>query len=207
MSHYHTEVVIPPTDDIEGAIDKLMAPFNEQCDEEDGDRRHAFWDWFVIGGRWSGEKMVARLGEDKLTEFHKKLAEMKLTVSGVVAGKETISPPEQIPAVDALWREHFPGAGDVCPLFDHYKGGNVDVCTVADLPERLNAFRVIVANAEGYATFMLAKEIWNGVTWQDSAFDGLIKPVTDLFQKGENWPYTQAKVTPDWLVVTVDYHS
>jgi len=43
--HYHAEVWIPHTEDIESQVAKAMEP-----DEEHG----GFWDWYQVGGRWKG---------------------------------------------------------------------------------------------------------------------------------------------------------
>lgn len=48
--HYHCEIWFPTRAEIKSAIDKVMAPY---CEE--GSSKRAFWDWYVIGGRWAGE--------------------------------------------------------------------------------------------------------------------------------------------------------
>jgi hypothetical protein len=62
--HFLTIVVLPPghTDDIEESVTKMLAPFDENLDiesyVEDGEtywrNPQSFWDWWSIGGRWSG---------------------------------------------------------------------------------------------------------------------------------------------------------
>ncbi|MBU6231370.1 hypothetical protein KGP36_01775 [Patescibacteria group bacterium] len=47
MSHFFTAVIIPPTGDPEKHVNKLLA-----AHEEDENGGH--WDWFQIGGRWTG---------------------------------------------------------------------------------------------------------------------------------------------------------
>lgn len=71
--HFLTIVALPPgyptdPDSIEAGVARLMAPYNEEenCTtwvppgEIDGDEGYwtneqSFWDWYQIGGRWSGE--------------------------------------------------------------------------------------------------------------------------------------------------------
>lgn len=53
--HFHLEVIMPPTTNVEGALEKIMAQF----DENNEDASHAFWDWYVIGGRFFWRKANA----------------------------------------------------------------------------------------------------------------------------------------------------
>src|SRR5262245_27782076 len=107
--HYHLEVILPPVDNVEQAIGQILEPFDENGKDEDGHRNsHAFWDWYVVGGRWAGAKLQAMLDPKKLEEFNAELTKRKVTVSGIQAGKQELSPASQIPMVDALWNEFFP---------------------------------------------------------------------------------------------------
>ncbi len=214
--HYHLEIIMPPTDDVEGAVKMIMEPFDENgSEDEDHDTKHAFWDWYVIGGRWAGAKMLDKFGREKLSDFHKMLSEKKITVSGVQAGKPTLQPAEQIATVDAMWREAFPDSGfDVCPLFDHYKDDVGDVMKLGELPATLCS-HVIIAGP-GYscpieAHYMVSDAIWNGVTHVATAWNGTIEAALAEWDKKldsyrEEWRITHTP-SPDWLVVTVDYHS
>ena len=50
MSHYYAIAVLPPTTaDIEGEVARMMEPHRESDDLSTG-----WWDWFQIGGRWTG---------------------------------------------------------------------------------------------------------------------------------------------------------
>lgn len=56
MSHYFVGVVIPKSTefaDLEATLEPILAPFEESYDE-DTERHHGFWDWWSIGGRWTG---------------------------------------------------------------------------------------------------------------------------------------------------------
>lgn len=48
--HFCALVVIPPEGDVEQAVTEAMAPY----DEADESASIAFWDWWQIGGRWTG---------------------------------------------------------------------------------------------------------------------------------------------------------
>jgi hypothetical protein len=227
--HYHCEIVIPPTTDIEAAVTSVMKQFDEN-DEEN--RRAAFWDWWVIGGRWAGHKLLAQYDQAKLDEFHEWLQAEKVTVSGLQCGKQELKPATQEAKVDAKWNEMFPSAEFLpCPLFAHSndsygKGlsGTLpnDVSRLGDVPPTLKCSRVIFAKP-GYASdtkdwtgpleaeFMLCESQWNGcnhmkVDWDETFGSALEQYREQLKNRSDEYA---AKVNPasDWLVVTVDYHS
>jgi len=50
--HYHLEIILPPTANVEAAVEEIMEPFKEQEEE----RRYSFFDWYYMGGRWSTVK-------------------------------------------------------------------------------------------------------------------------------------------------------
>lgn len=216
--HYHLEIITPPTDDVKAAIEQILAPFDENLDRGDEDANgHPFWDWWVIGGRWSGSKMNHALGKEAMDAFEAGLAERKITVAGFRAGKPTLAPPEQAELVNRLWNEAFPEAPvKVCPLFDNYTGDVGDVMTVADAPPSLPCSHLIIAGP-GYragtleAQTMLMEEIWNGVTHQATTWDGTLGGGLAEHTKRHasyraEWLANHTP-GPDWLVVTVDYHS
>lgn len=217
MSHYHMEIVMPPTKDIRGAVTRLMKNFDE--DNEDG--YPGFWDFWVIGGRWSGTKIEAAIGDERLKAFNEKLSAKKITVSGVVCGKEELSPASQIAVVDELWSKEFPEFAGPCPLFQHYNDQYdrkkqilpVDVCTVAAMPHSLSCHTLMISgpDEDDDARELFHKSIWNGATFQDTTFNGNVKEALEADLKkiqGYAKEYAEkATVKGDWLVVTVDYHS
>ena len=222
--HAIVEIIMPPTGDVEGAIEKIMAGYDENGgDEENGPSKHAFWDFYVIGGRFAGAKLKSSLGNEKISKFYKVLRDAKVTVSGFTAGKQELQPASQIPAVDAMWREFFPDSGiDVCPLFKHsndqYDSGSLlvgDICTLAELPPEHKAERVLFGgwNDDGELTakYMLSDTMWNCTNHQKTAWDGVIMSAVNEYTAsldGYKKEYKE-KNSPkhDWLVVTVDYHS
>lgn len=221
--HYHLEIILPPTDDVEAAIKQIMAPFDEDPEDPEDRGGSSFWDFYVIGGRWAGEHMKADLDPKKLDEFYEELTKRKVTVSGLTAGKQELQPADQIPMVDALWQEFFPDAGfPACPIFRHYndqyKNTLDDVCNLSEIPDSLAAGRLIIAGP-GYsddggfrANYMLQDEFWNGCNHIKTGWDGNVKGGVAEFEKWAKDRYTeeaQRKYIPtdDWLVATVDYHS
>lgn len=210
---------MPPTDDIEGAVKEIMKDYSEDSEET----RFGFWDWYVIGGRFAGNKFLARFDQSRLDSFYEVLKAEKVTVSSLTAGKQSLKPESQIPKVDALWNTHFPESNGLpCPLFDHsndqYKSDSLlpdDVCRLADLPKDLTAERVMVANrwykGEWGVTEMYARSLWNGVTHQDTSFDGKVATAVELVKervsRGSDEYRDGCTPQDNWLVVTVDYHS
>jgi hypothetical protein len=233
--HHHLEIVMPPTNDIEAAVKLIMAPFDENtdADADEGSDRHAFWDFYVIGGRWAGHKLLAHYDKAQLDKFYEWLNDTGITVSGVQCGKQELSPASQIPIVDAKWNEMFPSSSPVpCPLFAHSNdqyGHNGlddtlpgDVMLLGSVPKGLTCSRVIVAGPSfNSATntwdgpirpvFMLCDSQWNGVNHMDIKWDGTLASAIDECRgKLSGYrPEFAAKVSPqdNWLAVTVDYHS
>jgi hypothetical protein len=225
--HAIAEVVIPPTGDVRVAVGQVMDYFRGDPDEEGGERPSAdWWDFWVVGGRFSGHKIETRIGREKLAAFHNLLNERKVTVSGLRCGKPDLSPATQIPEIDALWRQWFPGMGDKCLLFNHarsqYGDDGIapdDVCTVAEIPDGLTCERLILAKPHWddptrlEAGEMLVTEFWNRCTHQKTDFGGdvkeglrsMVERINRVYRPGyfeETYPGFDR-----WRVVTVDYHN
>lgn len=225
--HSHCEIIMPKTKNIGAAIDSILEPFSENKNYSD----NSFWDFYVIGGRFAGQKEMCNYDSNKLDDFYKALNEKKITVTGLQCGKQTINPPEQIPEVDKLWNEFFPtenGEIVACPIFSHsndqYDSDDLiscDICRVEEIPPKLFAARVIIAaptimepkykENKIEAVFMTCQNIWNGVNFEDTGWDGNVLTALETHKKKITHykeEYKQ-KITPqpDWLCVTVDYHS
>ena len=64
--HYHLEIIMPPTKDVEEAVRQVLEEYSESWTDEDGNpSSRAFYDYYVIGGRYSGEKLQAGLDQSK----------------------------------------------------------------------------------------------------------------------------------------------
>jgi hypothetical protein len=214
--HYQLEIIMPSVDDVDASVTEILRQFDENAGGEDISR-HAFWDYWAIGGRWSGNKLRAILGEDRIAAFREVLHERRITVSAVTFGKQTLQPASQAELVNRLWNDAFPDSPvKICPLFDNYKVPFGDIMTLKDCPRTLECSHVIIAgpryDGSGLeAKFMLERSLWNGVTHQDTKWDGILATaLEDWAKRMEGYkPDYAEKVTPtaDWLVVTVDYHS
>lgn len=223
--HYHCEVVMPPTDDVEGAVREIMKDFDESNEEG----YHTFYDFLVIGGRYSGTKLMAKYEKKKIDEFFEWMKAEKVTVSGLQFGKQELAPASQIPKVDDKWNEMFPSEIPIpCPIFlhsnDQFKSDSIlpgDIEKLKDIGD-VKCERIIIAGPSFDSkteentgppepTFMYSTEEWNGKTWMKTDWDGKIKTALEMFkEEKKNWKDSYvALITPkdDWLVVTVDYHS
>lgn len=219
--HSHCEIIVPSNADIEAAVSSIMGPFYEG----DEDSTNGFWDFYSIGGRWSGAKLMAQYDDAKIDEFRKWCSEEGITVSRVQFGKQELSPASQIPKVDAKWNEMFPppdGKPIPCPIFKH-SGERLpgDVLPLGDVGN-VQCERVIFAGPSWdrdskahagplEATFMLVRSDWNGVNHMPVAWDGTIESARRAFvDKLRNYKDEyREQITPrdDWLAVTIDYHS
>lgn len=224
--HYHCEIILPPSaaEEVENVVRQVLAPFDEEPDE-DGYRHtsSAFWDYWTIGGRWSGTHVQQRHSPERMEAFYAALRERKVTVSGLQFGKQELQPASQIPEVDALWHEMFPDSGlEHCPLFHHSSPKNRgtlpgDVCRVDELGEFSTASRLIFVGPhwkdEGkyVPKEMLQSSFWNGVSHIDSTWDGKVASGIEWMNgklKGCRPEHAEKnRVADDWLAVTVDYHS
>lgn len=231
--HHHCEIVIPPTMDISAAITSIMKPYCEHSDDDkQSDRKHAFWDFWVVGGRWAGNKLMAKYDPAKIDAFYEWLKAEKITISGVQFGKQELSPTSQIPKVDAKWNEMFPSAQFMpCPIFRHSNNqhgdglsGSLpgDVQRLSDVPERVTCSHVIFAGPSWEsdtqkrtgplaATFMLTETAWNGCNHMRVDWDGTFRSALAKYRENLEHYTEEYKVLvnpkDDWLVVTVDYHS
>jgi hypothetical protein len=203
-----------------------MAPFNKH--EHAGN--HSFWDYYRIGGRWAGQHMLSHYPAERIDAFSNWLTEQNVTDSGFMAGNQELMPEDQIPKVDAKWNEMFPqsnGKFIPCPLFKH--GGDaidLDVCRLGEIGPELTCARFIVAGPgwknrqEGCtgsmeAKFMMSDEIWNGINYEQTIWDGSINHGIKLmteepYIKGalfgleaENFEF----LPDDFWIATIDYHS
>jgi len=214
--HYHLELVMPPAGDIKAAVSRIMSPFYEGNESEDASG-HPFFDYWVIGGRYSGSKIEARIGTEKLDAFNAELKRRKITVSGIVFGKEELSPSSQIAEVDALWCEMFPESGiTVAPMFRHAKDLPLDICKLTDVPSGLLAYRVIIAaptyDGKGIeAVSMFSQDLWNGCNYEKTTWDAKFSTALSMhIERSQNYADGHKELvtpTPDWLAITIDYHS
>lgn len=225
--HCVCEIVIPPpplscapeerSEHIVRSVGCVMERF---CREDSPD---AFCDFYVIGGRFAGNKLLASCDPQKLEAFYSWMETESITVSSFIAGKEHLDPPSQQAKVDAKWNELFPSDPPVaCPIFAHsnypFAAGIAsalpgDVMPVADVSPAHTCRRMILA-APSYnnetqdhdgplaAIFTLKHGGVSGhPTW-----DGTLLGALELYRQSCTQPVAKQTPTAEWLTVTVDYH-
>jgi hypothetical protein len=213
--HEHLEIIMPPTDDVEASVSQIMAPFGEEAKGEEASSQK-FCDYWEIGGRWSGNKILSTFSPDQIGTFYQRLKDAKITVSSLQFGKQTLQPASQAETVNRLWRETFPDAViKECPLFDNYQGADGDIMPLRDIPPELKCTHVIIAgpryDGNGFeAAYMVRDSLWNGVTHQKTTWSGTVAGALAEWKERltDYRPEWAAEHTPkeDWIVVTVDYH-
>ena len=220
--HFPLEIIMPPceTEKINKCVEEVMAPFDENNKSEEAST-FRFWDWYEIGGRYSGNKIITSLSDEKIEDFYKKLKILNVTVSGARFGKNSLDPISQIPLVDELWRDMFPESGlEVCPLFSHSgKSLQGDISLLKDISPKSSAYAVLIADHSRWGdqslrpVYLIHKEMWNGVSfirtdWDSSILSAVKKyedKINERDKTGESWKRKGPK--GDWFVITVDYHS
>lgn len=229
--HYHLEIITPPLRELETLemrVDTILSKWRESYsiqDEEDEDESHrykyGFYDWYVIGGRYSGEKIIQALDQEKLKLFYEELSQKNFTVSGVVAGKQRLMPESQEAIVDALWWEYFPELKDKpCLVFAHsnnqYDSKDrhySDEMTLAEFnTTMIGGSRVMIApHEDGDVEYMITKDEWNGanhvrIDWDGKIWSALTQYDERLTRYNEEHR-EKLRTKPDWLCITVDYHN
>jgi len=206
--HKSLVVLMPKVENVEETLKQVLNPFDESNEEG----RHPFFDWYVIGGRFSGELLTSGLD---LKPFYEELQDNKIKVNGFVSGKEEIIP-EHIKLCDEIWQKHFPDHKcKKCPLFKHgsvdqYKHNNKypDVFDFKDIDEGLTSYMVLFAD-KGYnglieAKFMLSIDHWNGCNIEKTDWNGNIKEAVERFKKDSG--YTE-NYFDNCIGVVVDVHD
>lgn len=223
--HHNLTLILPPMelDRVEAAVAAILKPFDENhSDPEyyggDGRNKHAFWDWYVIGGRYSTRLIQSKLDPQKLEEFSKQVEAMKVRVSPVVVGNEKLVEQADADAIDNLWNTMFPESGlTKCPFFEHglsqyHNTIDRDTMPLGEVPVSYKSYGVMIANRAGTeAEFLVQHSQYNGVCYIDTAWDQTLGDALRLYADKiqhykDEW---RAANTPtnDWLVVTVDYHN
>lgn len=244
MSHYHMELILPPQPDREAvrkASHQILLPFREEQDPLPEDEYHEiyeghrFWDWYVIGGRWTRDHIVARLDETKLQDFWDNFAEAGMEGPGFqMPGSHPQLTPESVLRAHELWADFFPN--DECPFWqkDGRRPGEAcdhksDICTVGELGENAGAYRLLIATLDGHlkykAAHLISTSFWNSVSWQDAKWEGDVHQAIgdyngtrqaeidrrrDKDGVADEWSLKYgipSLVGDDWHAVTVDYHS
>lgn len=227
--HSHLELIIPPVEDIPSFVDKLLDPFYLDAAwgwriSDEGlppEREDAFLDGFKIGGRFFQSKLLGNVDRHRLAHFIVQLDKLELpfTVKKFKnIDMDCLTNERDKEVADSLWKEFFPNSLiKKCPFFDYshpyytekdYSGFPPGVVLRLDqISDGMRAARVMIANPINVKSPISQKEYfihtcsgehpsalpeskyWDGTILSALKFCDYIIP------------------QPDWLVITIDYHS
>lgn len=180
--HFFAAVVIPSADrDVAGAVEAALAPY---C-QYDGENHDGWWDWFQLGGRWTGTWDETY---DPATD------PANVEVCDLCAGTGTR--PDGAELFGAEWVASTNGCNGC-----HGEGTRLkwptdwatcagDVITVREALSRELAMPYTVVTPEG---------AWHRETWDGEGFTD-VPEFHRLFREA-------LSDYPDGLVAVVDYHS
>lgn len=182
--HYLAFVAVPRGVDVESAIEEVLAPHKEKYDD-DTDELSGFWDWWQLGGRWTGhldgydpEKDPANIetcflcrGTGKRTDFPAEQMAWCGGCNGCRGKGERVKWPTE-------WKAR---AGDVAPARE----------VVGILKEDPNKAPFTFADATG---------AWLKKNWNGSDFVG------DANYEKHFAAFLARAVENDHLIAVVDYH-
>lgn len=183
--HTHCEVYSPdfPGDPLMYILE-VMEPYNYHNGDSGDD---AFFDWLVIGGRWSGSHTLAQLDPKKLGEF-----------KNICVSREFFRNGRQN-EIDFLFKMYFPEVDLPAPYGrDAYRdwGYPDDIIDLAVLPDSFKCHTLVVPGV-GY---------WH-VEEFDSEKEEFITTEFGFQYQGRVKPFLreQLGITSGYLI-TVDYH-
>lgn len=208
--HSHAEVWLETIEDLDDQISGIMEPYSEnnkvmlRSEEwtDDNNRVHketywtnpkGWWDWFVIGGRWTGVKDNYDPRKDRRNWEKCPLCEGTGYRSDEL-GKEareknptyTCNACGEYDNEKKVWTHG--GLPEGMRVAWHYKRHDGDIMPVKDISDDLSCYTLII----GKDVFHM--EEWDGNTFVKTDFDGKVKQKLD-----------QMGITDGYLV-TVDYH-
>lgn len=181
--HFHCEVWLPELPEgktLNELIESEMAPhmevYNEDTEESTG-----WWDFWVIGGRWTG----AKDGYDPADE------DANYTPCDLCNGtgdRPGVGGPGYCNACHTGREKERPGFKLVWPT--QFKSHAGDVAPISQLPDDFNCYRLVAGER------MYVKEIFHYIPEGESYFE-------------QSWDGDVKKVLGDapGVLVTVDYHS
>lgn len=192
--HYHAEIWVPNLYELKTQLAAILEPHKEGYDEKTGECS-GFWDWYQVGGRYTGSHDPAYDPEKdpenievcwicEGTGFrHDALGnttrakDPSYTCNG--CGKHS----------DGKWVHGDYGPGRCLKWPTKWRDVQTDIAPVGAINEALTAHTLIVGGN------VLHKEVWDGNDFKATDFDGKVKPALERLG------------IRDGYLVTVDYHS
>jgi len=180
--HFHCEIVIPEDGDVTEAVERAMAPFRDT--ESEGQARPAFdFDWYQIGGRYTGSKS----DYDPATDPQNIETCRLCNGTGQRSDPLGLAAREKNPAYSCNGCD---GAGTCTKWPTQWASHAGDIIPVSATPDTLRAYTLILPNGT-----VLVQENWNGEKWEKTGFDGNVLAAL------------RAHDINNGRLVTVDYHS
>ena len=187
------------------------------------------WDWYVIGGRWSGTLREDSLDKKKLAKYHKEFEKRKLGWTSAENSEEA-----QREKAWALWREMFPEwKGDPPVYRDRYKqeGQSDDVLPLSECLTAVESWRKAYLDAKNEFIENLSKRLKESLVEQKakkpangSKKKKWVPPVDYLLYQAGKYAYDDfsfescvvntedggcnlPETTNGWYAVMVDMHA
>lgn len=194
--HFHAEIWIPNVADVAEQIKKAMAPHEEEY-SEDTDSFSGFWDWYQIGGRWTGVHNPDYEPEQDPQNIEKcDLCHGTGFRADEVGASARAKQPEYtcngcgtFDEETRKWTHGPHGPGRRVKWPTQWASCKFDLMPVSDIRNDLTAYTLLV-NGD-----VFHQEQWDGEKLNKTDYDGKVAPkLADL------------GITNGYLV-TVDYHS
>ena len=201
--HYHAEVWVPINQNVPEQIEKLLAPHEEKyCGQDACEGKKSgcetcggFWDWYAIGGRWTGEHDKGYDATKERTNYERcwlcngtglrsdalgideRKRDPSYTCNGCGKFDRDTGKWSHGPFGPGLALKHAP---DFTP--------HMDVIPIEVIGDDLTCYTLMVAER------VYHQKEWNGDDFIPTGFDGNVKRKLD-----------ELKIREGYLV-TVDYH-
>lgn len=202
--HYHAEIYLESLDNLNEQLEKIMKPYNENLEvekvtNEDGytywDNPKSFWDWWQIGGRWTG------IHDDYDPEKDPENIEVCYICGGTGKRMDKLGVIERIknPSYTCngcghyvleteTWAHGEYGPGKCLKWPTNWKQYKGDIIPVSKIKKDLECYTLIVKEN------VYHKKEWNGEDFIKTDFDGNVsKRLNELGIK-------------EGYLITIDYH-
>lgn len=183
--HYHAEVWIPKDGDpklVEQQVSIAMAPYNEEIDDTEHRTKH-LWDWWQIGGRWTGAHDKFNPEDDPANTERCDLCNgtgLRMDAVGVQARRQ--DPKYTCNGCN--------GKGERVKWPTEWATHGADILHVSEVPPDLNCHTLLLAETEP-----IVRDKWDGHAIVKTDFDGKVKAELERRHVTEGY------------IVTVDYHD
>ena len=192
--HYHAEVWVSEIGDITRQVAKIMGPHEEAYNEEN-ESLEGFWDWWQIGGRWTGAHSDYDPAEDERN------VEVCDICNGTGFRRDALGNMERLKDITytcngcgrydmeaKAWTHGDYGSGKCLKWPTQWARHDGDIIPVDQVPDDLSCYTLMVDGK------VFHKEEWGGENLVKTDFDGNV--ANRLQELGIS----------DGFLVTVDYH-